>query len=377
MKNSIWHIHNTRIKEPSFYYKQITSTDQQKLINSIKEHGVLRNIVVRKLDETSYEVVEGRNILKACKELGIEEIPCVDKDNITIQQAQRINITLNLLHSYEDHASIAYDIAMLAKDVSVNELCASLPYTPEQVIRFKEISEFSWEGFKKQYSNDQVGMFDTPDSIVEEIKHQDKITQEDVITELILENSKSNILKQVEKFIIEHPDKVNVNEQKPVVQNQETLSEHPTGSKREECEVVGKLEQIEHYCQVCNVFECTCPDKANPIAQDNIINSIQLQESETIAEAAQIPMAEAEEIIEQVKEPQKIKLRTEYTDLINTLCGTKTDVKEPVEIQKVAQDSIKEAECVQEPPKQQEIPVEMPSRNSSNKKVEDLFSGMD
>lgn len=195
----ITNIKVSQIQPPTFYYKTITNTDQQKLINSIRQFGLLRNIVVRHFSKDIYEVIEGRNILAACITLGMTEIPCVSKGGMSIEDAKQINITLNQMHSFEDHASLAYDIAALAENSSVNELCKTLPYSQEQIKRFQQIAKFSWEDFKKQYAKEQVDMFATieEEPVIEEVKEK----AENEVVNNISEISESSTLKSTEENV--------------------------------------------------------------------------------------------------------------------------------------------------------------------------------
>ncbi len=50
------------------------------LASSIKEHGVVQPILVRKTEEGSYEIVAGERRWRACKKLGIKNIPAIVKE---------------------------------------------------------------------------------------------------------------------------------------------------------------------------------------------------------------------------------------------------------------------------------------------------------
>lgn len=192
-----------KIKLPSFYYKNVTHTDKEKLFFSIKKWGIIRNIVVRQVGDF-YEIVEGRFIFECAVKLSTVYIQAVDLGEISESETKLANIALNFSHSYEDHASIAFDVAALCNEFSVNELCKVLPYTPEQIQRFKEISEFSWDGFKKQYSNDQVGMFDLEEpSIIEsnesKLKSDENVNVTKVIPVQVIEKETLNSEENIEE----------------------------------------------------------------------------------------------------------------------------------------------------------------------------------
>ena len=49
------------------------------LANSIKEHGVIQPLVVRKV-ETGYEIVAGERRWRAARQAGLKEIPCIVRE---------------------------------------------------------------------------------------------------------------------------------------------------------------------------------------------------------------------------------------------------------------------------------------------------------
>ena len=70
------------------------------LAESIKEHGVLQPIVVRRCEETvgsvfKYELIAGERRLRACKMAGLSEIPCVLLD-VGVEKSAELAIIENL-----------------------------------------------------------------------------------------------------------------------------------------------------------------------------------------------------------------------------------------------------------------------------------------
>lgn len=50
------------------------------LAQSIKEYGLLQPVVVRKLEDNTYELIAGERRFRACKRLGMQTIPAIIKD---------------------------------------------------------------------------------------------------------------------------------------------------------------------------------------------------------------------------------------------------------------------------------------------------------
>ena len=65
------------------------------LANSIKAYGVLQPIIVNKKDDY-YEIVAGERRWRAAKKAGLEEMPCIIKDDITEKSNKEIALIENL-----------------------------------------------------------------------------------------------------------------------------------------------------------------------------------------------------------------------------------------------------------------------------------------
>ena len=67
----------------------------EELANSIKTYGVLQPIIVNK-KEDYYEIVAGERRWRAAKKAGLEEMPCIIKDDITERSNKEIALIENL-----------------------------------------------------------------------------------------------------------------------------------------------------------------------------------------------------------------------------------------------------------------------------------------
>ena len=61
-------------------YKVKEDEDMANLVNSIKEEGVISQIIVRKVGKDNYEILSSHRRFKACQVLDIKEIPVIVKD---------------------------------------------------------------------------------------------------------------------------------------------------------------------------------------------------------------------------------------------------------------------------------------------------------
>jgi len=60
----------------------------RELADSIREHGVVQPVLVRRLKNGKYELVAGERRLRACKVLGTEKIPAIVKDLSEIETSE-------------------------------------------------------------------------------------------------------------------------------------------------------------------------------------------------------------------------------------------------------------------------------------------------
>lgn len=94
----------------------------QDLANSIKLHGVIQPIIVRKLLD-QYEIVAGERRWRASKKIGLEEIPCIVRE-ISQENADKISLIENIqredLNPIEEAS--AYKRLMEEYDLKQNEL---------------------------------------------------------------------------------------------------------------------------------------------------------------------------------------------------------------------------------------------------------------
>lgn len=65
------------------------------LVEDIKENGLLSPLVVAPIDG-GYEILAGRNRYRACKELGMEKVPCIIRNNLNQAKRNLILVASNL-----------------------------------------------------------------------------------------------------------------------------------------------------------------------------------------------------------------------------------------------------------------------------------------
>lgn len=85
---------------PNPFQPRIEFSDEElaELSQSIAENGLIQPIIVRKSDIIGYELIAGERRLRACKRLGMTEIPAVVKE-VTDQDSRKQAIIENLQRS--------------------------------------------------------------------------------------------------------------------------------------------------------------------------------------------------------------------------------------------------------------------------------------
>lgn len=95
---------------PDHKFKPYTDERFTDMVESIEEFGVISPIIVWEKDN-EYIILSGHNRVAASKALGLKEIPCVVKKNLTIEEATLIVTETNLMQrSFTDlsHSERAY-----------------------------------------------------------------------------------------------------------------------------------------------------------------------------------------------------------------------------------------------------------------------------
>ena len=97
---------------PNHKFKLYTGKRLEDMIESIEQYGVIVPIVVWK-NENDFIILSGHNRVEACKKLGLNEIPCVIKEDLTMEEATLIVTETNFMQrSFSDlsHSERAYTL---------------------------------------------------------------------------------------------------------------------------------------------------------------------------------------------------------------------------------------------------------------------------
>lgn len=83
------------------------------MVDSIKEHGILTPVIVRK-NGSGYEMLAGHNRQNAARIAGLKEIPAIVKENLTDEEAWVYVVETNVMQRSFSDLSVTERIAVLA-----------------------------------------------------------------------------------------------------------------------------------------------------------------------------------------------------------------------------------------------------------------------
>ena len=102
-------------------YKNFLEDITEDLKESIKEHGVLTPVLVRKLDNGNYQILSGHNRCECAKAVGFKTVPCVVLSNLTDDDALMIVLDSNTKQRGITEMKISEQAHIYALDVAVNK----------------------------------------------------------------------------------------------------------------------------------------------------------------------------------------------------------------------------------------------------------------
>lgn len=99
---------------PQHHFKLYEGERQQQMVDSVKEFGILMPLIVWKNPEGEHIVLSGHNRLESAKLAGLDKVPVVVRENLTLDEATLIVTETNLRQrSFSDlsHSERAFSLA--------------------------------------------------------------------------------------------------------------------------------------------------------------------------------------------------------------------------------------------------------------------------
>lgn len=201
--------------EPSKYLsrKSFDERSINELATTIKEYGIINPLIVRKINDTKYEIISGERRYQAAKKIGLTELPVIIK-NIDPKRLKEIslieNITKENINPIEE--AEAYDEIIKSRNIEKNELekligkstslienkikLLSLPIEIKNALKDKKISEKHAKLLMNlEDENLQINLLNR---IIKEklsIKELENIIKEETLTKEDIEKTIEEIMK--------------------------------------------------------------------------------------------------------------------------------------------------------------------------------------
>lgn len=143
-----------KLVKANWNYKTEDEEQTKKLVANIKRIGQVENILVRQLETSFYEVINGNHRYDAFEILDAKTVFCFDFGDITEAQAKRIAVETNETKWQADTIKLAEIMTEITKEFDIDELVLTMPYTQEEITNFGELLEFDWDSFKNEDSTE-------------------------------------------------------------------------------------------------------------------------------------------------------------------------------------------------------------------------------
>lgn len=153
MNENFQTIETFRLHKALWNYKTDDPALLEKLKTNIAANGFIQNILVRKLNEEYFEVLNGNHRLEAIWHLGITQVTAYNFGTITQAQAERIAIETNETTFKPDHLKLAGLLRDIQQTKPIEDLEASMPFDIEQLRRYNEMLDFHWQVAPKESTN--------------------------------------------------------------------------------------------------------------------------------------------------------------------------------------------------------------------------------
>ena len=196
-------------------FKVREDAEMDKLVESIKENGVLNPVIVRELEDGSFEMISGHRRKRAAEIASMEEIPCIVR-NLTDEEATILMVDSNLQREeiLPSEKAFAYKMKMKAMNkqgesstnvqryIRLTELIPEiLNMVDEKKIAFRPAVEISYLKEDEQYTLlDAMQFNDCTPSLAQAISLKKRSLENSLTAEKIdeiMEEEKSN---QIPKF---------------------------------------------------------------------------------------------------------------------------------------------------------------------------------
>lgn len=135
-------------------YKEDDPNMQDSLDENIKKLGQIENVHIREKEGGRFEVLNGNHRLKTFKKNGVSYALAYNHGNISLKEAVERALMTNETKFKADTLKLADLVVLSLDDESPEDLAKRFPFSAQQIIEFKEASEFDWNKFNEEKEDD-------------------------------------------------------------------------------------------------------------------------------------------------------------------------------------------------------------------------------
>lgn len=122
-------------------------------MNSIREHGFISPILVRKKKDY-YEIIDGEHRWRGAKELGMKKVVVNNLGNVTDEVAQQLTIIMNEVKGEADPQKLSSLLKALSEKIDLTILEKHLPYNIDELTHMISTNEIDWTSINPSLNNE-------------------------------------------------------------------------------------------------------------------------------------------------------------------------------------------------------------------------------
>ena len=137
-----------KISQIETFETELKETDNlllEKMKKSIAKYGQLKNIVVCNKSNETYLCIEGAKVLRCMKDLGYNEIQCINVGDVDEKEKQLMRISISRDYFLTNYVLLGEMLKDIITTHKIEDICNIIPFTIRQANKMMDMTEFDWE----------------------------------------------------------------------------------------------------------------------------------------------------------------------------------------------------------------------------------------
>jgi len=131
-------------------YRVDDRISREKLKISIRDNGLLQNLIVRELPTECFEIVDGQERFEIIKEMEYEGVQCYSIGKVSSLEALKISLEANEIKILPDTVEFAKVIKRIMGKYSLSDLAKILPFNENEIKSIVDSLEFDWSQYDEE-----------------------------------------------------------------------------------------------------------------------------------------------------------------------------------------------------------------------------------